>query len=558
MSALLSFLPLLGAQKVAFVRATLLSLLTLAAGIALLGVSGWFLTAAAITTLGVAFNLFAPSAGVRGLSFVRILSRYGERVAGHEATLRLLADLRRWTFAHLFAAIPLAGAGLARADLVNRLVADVDALDTAFLTALGPMLSATLVALAMTAGLAMLMPLGALAYLACFALAALVIPALLIVSTRRPGAAVVEASANLRRAVIEGLDLHQDLVALDQTGRATMAAASASGALASARRRLARRAAMASAGSQAAVGLAVVAVFLGGLGPLDAGRIDGPLFVGLLLAVVASFEAAAPLLRGASRLSAAAAAATRLKSLGDLQSPLASPAAPKEIPAGGRLELRDVRYGYAGGSAVLDDLSLKVESGERVAIVGPSGSGKSTIAKLLVRLADPLAGSVRLNGIDLRDAAIGAVRRRVALMTQDAPVFNDTVRNNLRIGAPEADDATLWQALEGVAMADVVRALPRGLDAMLGEAGAGLSAGQARRIALARTLLAPADVVVLDEPTVGLDRPTETDFFGSLASAAAGRTLIVVTHAALPPGTVDRVERLVGGRLEPVALAEAA
>lgn len=180
MKALLGFAPLLGRQKGRLARALLLSLLTLAAGVGLLGVSGWFLTAAALSTAGAAFNLFGPSATIRGLSFVRILARYGERLAGHDATLRLLSDLRRWLLGRLFAAVPLPGAGLTRADLVSRLVADVEALDTAFLTALGPMATALLVGTAMGLGLATLLPGAALAYGACYLLAAVIVPVGLI------------------------------------------------------------------------------------------------------------------------------------------------------------------------------------------------------------------------------------------------------------------------------------------------------------------------------------------------------------------------------------------
>ena len=133
-------------------------------------------------------------------------------------------------------------------------------------------------------------------------------------------------------------------------------------------------------------------------------------------------------------------------------------------------------------------------------------------------------------------------------MTQDAPVFSDSVRNNLLIGRPDATDADLWKVLETVRLADAIHALPGALDAVLGEAGRSLSAGQARRIGLARTLLSPASIVVLDEPTSGLDAEAETAFLADLPGLAAGRTMLVITHAAVPAG-FDRVHQLRGGHL---------
>ena len=170
-----------------------------------------------------------------------------------------------------------------------------------------------------------------------------------------------------------------------------------------------------------------------------------------------------------------------------------------------------------------------------MAIKGPSGVGKSTIAQLLVRLIDPAAGRVMINGRDVREVGSAALRQRVALMTQDAPVFNATVRNNLLIGRPDAADEALWVVLDLVGMKDVVSHLAAGLDTVLGEGGRTLSAGQARRICLARTLLSPASIIVLDEPTAGLDVDAERAFLEDVPSAVAGRTMIVITHAELPP-----------------------
>ncbi|KQV08935.1 thiol reductant ABC exporter subunit CydC [Devosia sp. Root105] len=550
MRAIFAFAPLLGRLKGPIVLTVLLSLLTLLAGIGLLGLSGWFLTAAALSTLGSAFNIFAPSAGVRGLSFIRILARYGEKLSGHDMTLRLLSDLRAWLFARLFPLVPLARR-FGRGDLVSRLLADVEALDTVFLVALGPISTAVLAGAAMTVALALALPGAALVYALLFFAAVLLVPVGLVLASRAVGSEVVAAGAALRQAVLDGVDGHQDLVLFGATGEAAASAATASARLAQARRRLGLRAALASALVQLLAGGALLGTLVAGFAALEAGTIDGPLLAGLLLAVLASFEASAMLVRSATRLAGAAAAADRLQAIASSAPAVAEPAAPLPIPAGGDMRFEAVRFGYDPQHPVLDGLSFAVRSGECVAITGPSGAGKSTIAQLLLRLADPDAGTVRLNGSDLREMAGPELRQRVALMTQDAPVFLDTIRANLRIGRDNADDGALWHVLEAVHLAEFVRGLPGQLDAVVGEAGRTLSAGQARRICLARTLLSRADIVVFDEPTSGLDAETEAAFLAELPELTRGRTAIVITHAVVPE-TFDRVLELRAGRLAEV------
>lgn len=548
MRAILAFAPLLGRLKGPITLTVLLSLLTLLAGIGLLGLSGWFLTAAALSTLGSAFNIFAPSAGVRGLSFIRILSRYGEKLSGHDMTLRLLSDLRAWLFARLFPLVPLARR-FGRGDLVSRLLADVEALDTVFLVALGPISTAVLAGAAMTVVLALALPGAALVYALLFFAAVLLVPVGLVLASRAAGSEVVAAGATLRQAVLDGIDGHQDLVLFGATGEAAAGAATASAWLARARRRLGLRAALASALVQLLAGGALIGTLLAGFVALEAGAIGGPLLAGLLLAVIASFEASAMLVRSATRLAGAAAAADRLQAIANSAPAIVEPAAPLPIPSGGDVRFEAVRFGYDPKHPVIDGLSFAVRSGECVAVTGPSGAGKSTIAQLLLRLVDPDAGTVRLNGSALSDVAGADLRQRVALMTQDAPVFLDTIRANLRIGRDDADDAALWGVLEAVHLAEFVRDLPGQLDAVVGEAGRTLSAGQARRICLARTLLSRADIIVFDEPTSGLDAETETAFLAELPKLTRGRTAIVITHAAVP-ATFDRVLELRAGRLE--------
>lgn len=549
MSVLAMLAPLFRRRLGALSLALLLSLIALASGIALLGTSGWFITATALTALGLGFNLFVPSALVRAFSFIRILARYGERFVGHNATLRLLSDLRGWLFAALFPRLPLADRSIRHGDLVSRLTADVDALDVAFLVAIGPMLGAILMGVLVTGVLAFFLPGAAVIYALAVAGAVFVVPAALILAARRTGREVVSAAADSRIAVYDAISGHADLTILGVLGTA-MARFSALGSRLSDRRlTLAALTGAAAMAVQVLAALALVGTLWAGLAAHEAGALDSAVFVGLVLAVLGSFEATAVIVRSVGKSAAALAAAERLGALANLPPAIIEPARPLPFPEERNIGFSDVHFSYDTGAPVLNGVSFTVAPGERIAIAGPSGGGKSTLLRLLLRLNEPQCGDIRIGSVPLHQIASAQVHAHMALLSQDSPVFIDTIRNNLRIARPMADDEAIWTALEAARLAGFIATLPQGLDTVLGESGRTLSAGQMRRLCLARTLLSEAPIILLDEPTNALDRANELAFFETLTSATRGRTLIMVTHAAIPEGTVDRVLEMRNGTL---------
>ncbi|WGJ90397.1 thiol reductant ABC exporter subunit CydC [Achromobacter mucicolens] len=554
MKNLLLLLPLYARRKGGLLLALFCALATVAAGVGLLGVSGWFLTGAFLAGAGSVFNLFAPSALVRGLSFLRIVSRYADRVVGHAATLRLLADLRALVFSALIRLTPRQLARYRSGDLVARMTNDVDALDTVFLFVLAPLATAIVAGAVLTAVLGQWVPAAALVFALALLTACVIVPLWLLRAARKPGAAAQESAAGLRAATLDAVDGHADMVALHAQAETLAHFERLCEASAQARRSQARVAVRGQWFLQVAAGVAVMALLWFGLAAHEAGRIEAPVLAGLLLAVIGIFEVAGPIMRGASRMGSAMSAAARIREVTQCEPDMQDPAGPRPLPHSGALELDGVGFAYPARAAgdgvrVLKDINLRIEPGERVAILGPSGAGKSTLLHLILRLEDPQAGQVRFGGCDARECAQADWHRRIVLLSQDSPLFLGTLRTNLLIGNPDADDGALWQALDAARLGDFVRGLPDGLDTWAGETGSQLSAGQARRLCLARALLAPAAVIVLDEPTAGLDGAAEAAFFADLEHAVRGRTVVLATHAALPEGAVHRCHVLRNGRL---------
>ncbi|MBW3640001.1 MAG: ABC transporter ATP-binding protein/permease [Actinobacteria bacterium] len=253
----------------------------------------------------------------------------------------------------------------------------------------------------------------------------------------------------------------------------------------------------------------------------------------------------------------------------DLVPLVQDPPAPKAVPAGAvSVELDDVRFAYPsadkvslasleevaqldtrGGVEVLHGVSLRVEPGQLVALVGSSGAGKSTIAQLLPRLYDVDAGAVRIGGVDVRELSAQSIRETIGMVTQDGHLFHESVRANLLLARPEAGAVELWDALRRARLADLVASLPDGLDTVVGERGYRLSGGERQRLTIARVLLARPRVVVLDEATAHLDSTSEAAVQEALAEALEGRTAVVIAHRLSTVRAADLLLVLENGRI---------
>ncbi len=548
---------LIALHRRGIVLTLLLLTVTLLAGTALLGLAGHFLTAAALAGVGaLGFNLFGPSAGIRGLTFIRILSRYGEKLIGHDVTLRIGRDLRLDFFRRALPLAPLGLGQLRTGHLLSQLVADIERVEGGLVRAFGPLLAlALLVMVACLVGLVAL-PLAGLTLLVACTLLGGVLPWLTTRGAQAQEHLREQARATLRADVLDAVQGATDLAALHAGHTWSARIETASRQLATCERQRKRWLATGTFahGTVTALTLTLVLALL--LDAASMGALSAPAAAGLFFMTVATLEACAGASLAWRELQAARSAWQRLRTTVDTAPRVHDPATPVPVPAHSTLELAHVGFRWPGArQSVLQDVSLNILPGQRIVVTGDSGAGKSSLLALLLRLCDPEVGTVRYGDIDLRHLEQTDWHQQIAWLPQEAPVFAGRVRDNLLLGAPDADDTRLWQVLTQVRLDALVRGLPGQLDAWIGEHGRTLSAGQARRIALARALLRDAPLLLLDEPTEGLDVDTAQALLVDIAQATEGRTVIVITHDTLPVGWADATWHLAQGRLHPAISA---
>ncbi len=524
--------------------ASLLGALTVLFGVGLMASAGYLIARAAERP--AILSLEVTIVAVRFFGLGRPVVRYLERLASHDLALRVLAGVRTRFYERI---VPLAPAQLdsyRAGDLLSRMVADVDRLQNLYLHGLEPPLVAILAG-AVSAGVAAaVLPAAGLILAAGLLAGGVAVPALSSRVARAAGRRHADARGELTAELIELTRGAPELVAFGCERAAMDRVRHADARLVA----LGRRDALA-AGAGDALGLLVTGLTAGGVLAVAAaasadGRLDRVLIALLVLLALASFEAVTPLGQTGRELSATLAAGRRVLELAGLESAIADP--PRPLPAPQwpfSVELEHVRARYPRQPRpAIDGVSLRLEPGERVALVGPSGAGKTTIVNLLLRFLDPEVGRVRLGGHDLRDYRQDDVRRAIAVAGQDSHLFSASVRDNVRLARPGADDAEIEQVLRRARIWDWIDRLPDGLGTLVGEEGRELSGGQRQRIVLARALLAGAPVLILDEPTAHLDPETATELVRDVFAAAGGQTVLLITHRSEGLDLVDRIVTL--------------
>jgi len=370
--------------------------------------------------------------------------------------------------------------------------------------------------------------------------AAFLIPALAARMAWAGGGDVTRAGAGLRVAVLDAMSGLREVRAFGAETRMLASMREWQDRLIAAQAHLARQSAWANAATFLCAQAAIFAVLLAASAhPHGA--------IALLFLTLAAFDAVLILPRAGALAGHAADAASRVVAVA---APREKPTHPMaNLPAGTTLRFENIGFRWQPDRpAVFDGLTLEIPAGARVAVLGPSGSGKSTLAALALKVVAPDTGRVMFGGVDIATLNDTELRSRISWLSQATHLFNDTIRNNLLLAKPHASDPDLWTALAAARIDDVVRELPDGLDTWVGESGRGFSGGQGRRLVLARALLSPAPLLILDEPCTGLDAENERAFLATLNEAAEGRSVMLIAHRLTGVERLDRIWRLSGGR----------
>ncbi|MBN1371163.1 MAG: thiol reductant ABC exporter subunit CydD [Anaerolineaceae bacterium] len=511
------------------VLSILLSVATLLSGIGLLGASAYLIASAALHPSIAALQV--AIVGVRAFGIGRGVFRYLERLVSHSVNFRLLARLRVWFYRALE---PLAPARLEQqrgGDLLNRITGDIDILENFYVRAVAPPIAAAIV----TAGMGWFTgryhpALGEL-LAGGLLLAGIGLPLLTHTLSRAAGKTESRARSALSAALVDGIQGLPDLLAFNAADRQAARLSALSREHSQTHLRLAWSGALGNAAGLLLTNLTLWVLLLAAIPLVTVGAISGVDLAVLSLLALASFEAVTPLSLAAQNLESCLQAARRLFELVQAKPAVTDPVQPLPAPTSMALQARDLTFHYAPEQpAALRNVTFDLPPAKRVALVGPSGAGKSTLARLLLRFWDCPPGSLLLDGQDIRAYANNDVRAKIALVDQHTYLFNNTLRVNLLLAQPRAEESALWAALRDAQLESMASQLPQGLDTWLEEGGARLSGGERQRVAAARALLRNVPLLILDEPAANLDAHTGRLLLDALLETLPGRSLLYITH----------------------------
>ncbi|AJQ25788.1 thiol reductant ABC exporter subunit CydC [Pelosinus fermentans] len=548
MSIFLRLLQIMGSSWRTMVMAGLFGFFTVGSNIGLMAASAYLISGAAlhpsITELSIAI------VGVRFFGIARAVFRYLERYVSHDATFRLLGTVRVWFYTKLETLAPARLLEWRSGELFSAIVGDVETLKEFYLRVLAP----PFIALLVIVGTCLFLAQFNLVFVYVLIGGAIFLGVLLPLAVSRAQKSLAEelvaARMQMKAQLVDSITGIVELAAFGQTHRQAQYISELDEELAGIQGKVVNQAGVIDALGLFIVNATVWLVLWFAIPLVHGGQLEGIYLAVVALTVQSSFEAVLPLPLAVHFLAESMAAARRLFGIVDRVPTVIEQSEGILTGTDATITVKDLSFSYrANGAAVLRNISFTVASGKSVAIVGPSGAGKSTLLYVLLRFWEYEEGSILLGNHELKKYQSQNLRTMFSVVSQQSHMFNASIRDNILLAKPDASEAEFEQVIENSELTELLQSLPQGSDTMVGQNGYALSGGQRQRIAIARALLRNAPILILDEPTVGLDSLTEEAVMETLAKLMAGRTTILITHRLTGLKHMDTIFVLEAGRI---------
>jgi len=540
-------LTIMGSAWATMLLAAIFGFLTIASNMGLLATSAYLISSAAlhpaITELSIAI------VGVRFFGIARAVFRYLERYISHDVTFRLLEAVRVWFYTKLERLAPARLMEWQSGELLNAIVGDVETLKEFYLRVLAP----PVIAIAVLCGTCIFLSQYSMSFVyvvsGAFIMAGLVTPILVRLIQKSTAHRLVAARGELRTQLVDSMTGIVDLAACGQIDRQIQRINEINQRLLTLQSDVSKLAGLTDALGLLIVNGTVWLILWLAIPLVHDGQLAGIYLAVMVLMVQSSFEAVLPLPLVVHYLGESMAAGKRLFAIVD-EDPAVHPVIGGVIANDASIKVQNVSFQYSSrGPFVLNNLSFAIGTGQKLAIVGPSGAGKSTLLHLLLRFWDYEQGAIYLGGHEIKSYDAEKLRSMFGVVSQQTHLFNASIRDNILLAKPEASELELEQVIESAGLRTFIAALPQGYDTMVGQNGHALSGGQRQRIAIARALLKNAAILILDEPTVGLDARIEQLVMKTIGKLMAGRTTILITHRLVGLEDMDQIIVLDAGRV---------
>lgn len=539
MNMLRRLLNIMGSAWLMMLIAAVFGFLTIASNMGLLAASAYLISSAAlhpsITELSIAI------VGVRFFGIARAVFRYLERYISHDVTFRLLGAVRIWFYTKLEKLAPARLMGWQSGQLLNAIVGDVETLKEFYLRVLAP----PVIAVAVLCGTCLFLAQYSMKFvyviIGAFVIAGLILPIFLQIIQKSTAHELVTVRGELRTQLVDSMTGIVDLAAFGQVKKQIQKFDGINQRLFRLQGDVSKLSGLTDALGLFMVNSTVWLILWLAIPLVHDGKLAGVYLAVVVLTVQSSFEAVLPLPLVIHYWGESMAAGRRLFGIVDIE--FVAQEAQYPIPdLNPRIEVKNVSFQYSSnGPFVLKNISFVVEPGQKLGIVGPSGAGKSTLLNLFMRFWEYQQGTICLEGHEIRKFDPEKLREMFGVVSQQTHLFNASIRDNILLAKPRASEAELHQAIERAELGGFIAELPKGYDTMVGQNGHALSGGQRQRIAIARALLKNAPILILDEPTVGLDALTEQLIMGTIEKLMVGRTTVLITHRLTGLENMDHI-----------------